>query len=96
MMGVMNGMKTAATVPATTVKVGVILLASAWFFLCIWALLSLKQPQQDRMDVPAFDDATLVRFVPILRVSYRKNKVPNMCIPKVDLGCHHFPSLHRM
>lgn len=60
MIGVMNEMKMDVPVPNTMMKVGVILLASAWFFLVIWALHSLKQPQQDRMAVPAFDDATLL------------------------------------
>jgi protein-S-isoprenylcysteine O-methyltransferase Ste14 len=60
MVGVMNEMKMAIPEPNTMMKVGVILLAIVWAFLCVWALLSLKQPHQDSRAVPAFNDATWV------------------------------------
>ncbi len=60
MMGVLNETKEAIPTPNTAMKVGVLIMSTGWTILVIWAALSLRQPDQNPMTIPAFDDATMV------------------------------------
>jgi hypothetical protein len=58
--GVVNEINKHTTTPGVLAKVGIIGVLLAWVVLSAWTFLSFQQPLQNTMEVPAWDDATLV------------------------------------
>jgi hypothetical protein len=59
-IGVVNEISKHTTTPGVLAKVGVLGLLLSWVILSAWTFLSFQQPLQNPMEVPAWDDATLV------------------------------------
>jgi hypothetical protein len=58
--GIVGEINKHTTTPGGLVKVGVLGLLLSWVILSVWIFLSFQQPLQNPMEVPAWDDATLV------------------------------------
>jgi hypothetical protein len=58
--GIVHEISTHTTTPGVLVKVGVLGLLLSWVILSAWIFLSFQQPLQNPIEVPAWDDATLV------------------------------------